>query len=117
MRTSMVGIVAALVVLLGAGGVANAQVCGTLGNAKDFDLFVHGDYAVGNTQVQGRVAVGGNARIATSGGYAVGTQLAPAPSRVDLLARPTGRRPRGTRRSRSTRRSATSPRRRSCSPA
>jgi choice-of-anchor A domain-containing protein len=86
MRTSMVGIVAALVVLLGAGGVANAQVCGTLGNAKDFDLFVHGDYAVGNTQVQGRVAVGGNARIATSGGYAVGTQLAPAPSRVDLLA-------------------------------
>ena len=81
----MVGFVAVVVRRARRRGVANAQDCGTLGNAKDFDVFVHGDYAVGNTQVQGRVAVGGNARIATGGGYGVGTQLAPDPSRVDLL--------------------------------
>lgn len=86
MRTSWVGIVAAAVVVLGAGvGTASAQECGTLGNASDFDAFIRGDYAVGNTQVQGRVAVGGNARIATSGGYAVGTRLTPSPARVDLV--------------------------------
>jgi choice-of-anchor A domain-containing protein len=74
-----------IVVVAGFGGTANAQECGTLGNAKDFDAFIQGDYDVGNTQVQGRVAVGGNARIATGGGYAVGTQLSPSSGRVDLL--------------------------------
>lgn len=85
MRTSLVGVVAVAVVVLGGAAGANAQECGTFGSAKDYDLFVQGDYDVGNAQVQGRVAVGGDARIATGGGYAVGTQLAPSPGRVDLL--------------------------------
>ena len=42
--------------------------------------------AAGNTQVQGRVAVGGNARVATNGGgYGVGTALAKDAARVDLV--------------------------------
>ncbi|WCB92433.1 hypothetical protein DSM104299_01128 [Baekduia alba] len=66
-------------------GVAAAATCGDLGPAKDYDVFVAGAYTVGNTQIQGRVAVGGDARVAINGGYGVGTALPKNAARVDLV--------------------------------
>ncbi len=80
----------ALLVIIGAlaGGAgvpapAAAQECMGLGAAAPYDVFTNGDYAVANTQIQGRVAAGGDVSVSS---YGVGTLLAPDPARVDLIA-------------------------------
>jgi choice-of-anchor A domain-containing protein len=55
---------------------------GPLGLAGDFNLFVIGDATHFNTDVQGRVAVGGNA---TFSRYGIGSTLAVDSSRNDLI--------------------------------
>lgn len=56
--------------------------CVALGTPGDFSVFVHGDYASGNTQVDGRVFAGDDATVS---GWAVGVRNTPDPGRVDLL--------------------------------
>ena len=46
----------------------------TLGPANDFNLFVFSDYTAQNSDVQGRVAVGGNAHITNAG---INSSMAP----------------------------------------
>jgi choice-of-anchor A domain-containing protein/uncharacterized repeat protein (TIGR01451 family) len=62
---------------------ASACDAGVLGNAQGFNVFVRSDYSASNTDVKGRAAAGGNVSVAS---YAVGVDLPPDPSRVDLIA-------------------------------
>lgn len=62
---------------------AHAAPCAGLGVAGDFDAFARGDYRVENTQVQGRVAAGGDVAVSS---YGVGTALGRDPARPDLIA-------------------------------
>ena len=64
---------------------AAAGTCGgqVLGIAQGFNVFVQHDYSVSNTDVKGRAAAGGNVSITS---YAVGVDLTPDASRLDLIA-------------------------------
>ncbi len=64
---------------------AASATCGAdvLGIAQEFNVFVQHDYSVGNTDVKGRAAAGGNVSINS---YAVGVDLPPDSSRDDLIA-------------------------------
>ncbi len=80
----------ALLVIIGAlvGGAdvparAEAQECVGLGTAAPYDVFTRGNYTVANTQIQGRVAAGGDVSVAS---YGIGTLLSPDPARADLIA-------------------------------
>ncbi|WP_031500423.1 choice-of-anchor A family protein [Bryobacter aggregatus] len=65
-------------VLLSTGGSLRATSILSVG---DFNLFVFGNLTQANTDVQGRVAVGGTASVTNFG---IGTSLSPDPSRLDL---------------------------------
>jgi choice-of-anchor A domain-containing protein len=75
------GIVVALAI--GAPAAASSATCAGLGVAADYDAFALGGYRVQNTQVQGRVAAGGDVAVSS---YGVGTALGRDPARVDLIA-------------------------------
>ena len=56
---------------------------GVLGIAQQFNVFVQHDYGVAGTDVKGRAAAGGNVSVDS---YAVGVDLPPDGSRLDLIA-------------------------------
>jgi choice-of-anchor A domain-containing protein len=89
MRPLLLVLVAGALVAIGLGttgppdaGAQAAGDCVALGTPGDFSVFVHGDYASSNTQVDGRVFAGGDATVS---GWAVGVRGTPDPGRVDLL--------------------------------
>lgn len=63
-----------------ASGACGADV---LGVAQGFNVFVQHDYSVSSTDVKGRAAAGGNVSVDS---YAVGVDLTPDASRLDLIA-------------------------------
>jgi choice-of-anchor A domain-containing protein/uncharacterized repeat protein (TIGR01451 family) len=74
--------------LLGLGSTSTRAASGTcggdvLGVAQGFNVFVQHDYSVSNTDVKGRATAGGNVSVTS---YAVGVDLPPDPTRVDLIA-------------------------------
>jgi len=63
-------------------GLATAAQAATLGQAADFNLFVLGDATQNGTDVEGRVAIGGNATLSN---YFAGMALTPSPNNGDTL--------------------------------
>jgi choice-of-anchor A domain-containing protein len=63
-------------------GLATAAQAATLGLAADFNLFVLGDANQSGTDVEGRVAIGGNATLRN---YFAGMALTPSPNNGDTL--------------------------------
>jgi choice-of-anchor A domain-containing protein len=71
-----------LPLLLGASLFSLALCASPLGNAGDFNLFVLGNATLSNTDVQGRVAVGGDAAFSNFG---IGSNLTADATRLDLI--------------------------------
>ena len=58
------------------------ETCEGLGAAADYSVFVREDYSAVNTQLEGRLAAGGNASVSN---WAVGVAGAPDAGRVDMV--------------------------------
>lgn len=58
------------------------ESCEGLGAAADYSVFLREDYSAQNTQLEGRLAAGGNANV---GNWAVGVAGSPDSGRVDLV--------------------------------
>jgi len=56
--------------------------CEGLGGAADYSVFVREDYAAVNTQLEGRLAAGGNVNVSN---WAVGVAGSPDPGRLDMV--------------------------------
>jgi choice-of-anchor A domain-containing protein len=70
----------------GARATQQETTCGgSFGVARDYDVFIRGDYDTGpgGTQIPGRVAAGGNVRLES---MAIGNSLPVDPARIDLTA-------------------------------
>ena len=62
--------------------ISTTQVCGDLGEAKNFNVFAFGNHTGINSDTEGRIAVGNNAYYQS---YGIGDKLDLSTTRFDLI--------------------------------